>query len=123
MGKYLIKVRASKIKKESNGKNKGKEKENNANGKENINGKGKEIKSNNNGKGKEKSDLAVALYDFNGTNAGELSFHKNDILIITNWNIKEGWAIGYKRNDSYKQGIFPSILVHQYFKNMEGLYS
>jgi len=64
-------------------KDKNKKEERNSNGK---------IKEENNSKGKEKSDekikekgdLVIALYDFNGTNSSELTFHKDDYLIVTN---------------------------------------
>jgi len=43
---------------------------------------------------KKEGDLSIVLYDFNGINSDELSFHKDDFLIVTNWNIKNGWASG-----------------------------
>ncbi len=77
--------------------------------KEEKNEKGKE-------KIKEKYDFAIVLYDFNGTNSDELTIHKDDILIVTNWYIKNGWTLGYKRNNPNEKGIFPSVLVRQYFE-------
>lgn len=67
---------------------------------------------------KKKLNLAIVLYDFNGSNSNELSIRKDEILIVTNWNIKDGWATGYKKHNPYEQGIFPSALVRKY----EGLF-
>jgi len=66
---------------------------------------------------KEKGDLTIGLYDFNWSNYGELSFNKDDVIIVTNWNFKDGWSTGYKRNNLYEQGNFPSVLVCQYNDN------
>jgi len=40
-------------------------------------------------------------------------------LVITNWEIIEGWAKGYQKNDPTKRGIFPRNYVKLYdkFKN------
>jgi len=62
-------------------------------------------------KSDENGDLAVVLYDFNGFNTNELNIRKNEYIIVTNWNIKEGWAYGYKNDDPQKKGIFPVPLV------------
>ena len=58
-------------------------------------------------------DLVLALYDFNGNTSEELSINKNECIIVTNWNIKNGWAYGYKMNDSQKRGVFPVVLVRK----------
>ena len=59
------------------------------------------------------NDLAVVLYDFNGSHTNELSFKKSEYLIVTNWYIKDGWAFGYKRDDPQQKGMFPSVLVQK----------
>eukprot|EP00833_Pecoramyces_ruminatium_P010071 jgi/Orpsp1_1/1184103/evm.model.c7180000088024.1 len=59
----------------------------------------------------ENGDLAIALYDFNGAQLEELSIYKNEYLIVTNWNIKNGWVYGYKKNNPEKKGIFPFFLI------------
>jgi len=71
---------------------------------------------------KEKGNQVIVLYDFNGMNSGELSIHRNDILIVTNWNIKDGWATGYKKYSPYEHGKFPSALVCQYSENGNSLF-
>jgi len=58
-------------------------------------------------------DLAIVLYDFNGTLLNELSIHKDEYLVVQNWNIKDGWAFGYKRDDPTQKGDFPSPLVRK----------
>jgi len=86
----------------------------------NRNGKEKSKEENNENRN-EINDLAVVLYDFNGTNSDELILHKDDYLIVTNWNIGDGWAFGYKRNDPQKKGKFPYPLVRKCSEN-EGFY-
>jgi len=72
---------------------------------------------------KERGDLVIAFNDFYGTNSEELTLYKNDFLIVTNWSIKEGWATGYKINNPFEKGDFPSTSVRKYFENIDGLYS
>jgi len=67
----------------------------------------------------EKGDLAVVLYDFNGTNSDELILQKDEYLIVTNWNVGDGWAFGYKKNDFQKKGKFPYPLVRKCSENEE----
>ena len=65
----------------------------------------------------EKGDLAVALYNYNGTSSNELTLHKNEYLIVTNWIVDDGYVFGYKRNDSESKGKFPIPLVRKYPEN------
>jgi len=63
----------------------------------------------------------LVLQDFDGMTSDELSLHKNDFLIVTNWNIKDGLAAGYKINNLQKKGNFPStVVVRKYFN--EGMF-
>jgi len=39
------------------------------------------------------------LFNFNGTNAEELTLYKDENIVVTNWNIDNSYAFGYKRND------------------------
>jgi len=59
----------------------------------------------------ENRDIAIVIQDFNGDETNQLSMKKNEYIIIEDWNIKEGWIYGYKRDDPHKRGIFPSSLV------------
>jgi len=79
----------------------------------------KNKKEQNKEKDKESDDLAVVLYDFTGTNCDELIFNKDDFLFVTNWNIRDGWATGYKRNNPQKKRNFLSALIRKYFENLK----
>jgi len=39
--------------------------------------------------------------------------YKNEYLIVTNWNVDDGYSAGYKRNDPQKKGKFPTPLVRK----------
>jgi len=67
----------------------------------------------------EKGDLAVVLYNFSGTTSDELALNKNEYLIVTKWNVGDGYAIGYKRDDPQQKGKFPSPLVRKCSENIE----
>jgi len=71
---------------------------------------------------KEKGDLVIGIYDFNGRNSNELTFHKDEYLIVTNWNIRDGWATGYKRSNPFEQGNFPTILIRKCSESGIGIY-
>ncbi|OUM61126.1 hypothetical protein PIROE2DRAFT_62713 [Piromyces sp. E2] len=53
----------------------------------------------------------------------ELNLTKGDILIITNWEICEGWAKGYNKNDPSKKGIFPKNYFKLYDDNKNDVYT
>jgi len=80
-------------------------------------------KKENNENGNEKGDLAKVLYYFMGNTSDELNLHKDEYLIVTNWNVGNGFAFGYKRNDPEKKGIFPSPLVRKCSELDKGLIS
>jgi len=79
----------------------------------------KKINEKSNEKANSKGDLAVVLYNFSGTNSKELTIQKDEYLIVTDWNVKNGWASGYKRDDPQKKGIFPYPLVRKCSNNEE----
>ncbi|OUM57687.1 hypothetical protein PIROE2DRAFT_64864 [Piromyces sp. E2] len=78
---------------------------------------------------KDNSDLVLVLYDFSGEAPEELSIQKGMYLRVTDWNIKEGWSLGYKVLDNKKRGIFPTVFVtgkiidkrEQYMKEIRNL--
>ena len=80
-----------------------------------IKKKEKDVKNNSEG------DLAVVLFNFNGITLDELNIRKDEYLIVTNWNIGDGYAYGYKRNDPQNKGKFPPPLVRKCSKK-EGIY-
>jgi len=65
----------------------------------------------------EKGHLAVVLFSHNGTTSDELTIHINECLNVTNWNVGNGFAYGYKVNDPQQKGKFPSPLVCKYIEN------
>ena len=65
----------------------------------------------------EKDDLAVVLFKYTGNTSDELSFNKGENLIVTNWDVGDGYAYGYKRNDPQQKGKFPSPLVRKISEN------
>jgi len=64
-------------------------------------------------KNNSEGDLAVVLYSVNGTTPDELNIRKDEYIIVTNWNVGNGYAYGYKRNDPQKKGKFPLPLVRK----------
>jgi len=73
-------------------------------------------KKESNENGNEKGDLAKVLYYFMGNTSDELNLHKDEYLIVTNWNVGNGFAFGYKRNDPQNKGIFPSPLIRKCYE-------
>ena len=53
--------------------------------------------------------LAVAIHDWDTTERGELSFRKDDRLVIT--KEKQGWYTGYLESAPQRKGMFPSMAV------------
>ena len=70
-------------------------------------------KKESNENGNEKGDLAKVLYYFMGNTSDELNLQKDEYLIVTNWNVGNGFAFGYKRIDPQNKGKFPSSLVRK----------
>eukprot|EP00833_Pecoramyces_ruminatium_P013398 jgi/Orpsp1_1/1187430/evm.model.d7180000057645.1 len=60
---------------------------------------------------KEMGDIAIALFDFETDNEGELKFKKDDKIRVIDWEAKEGWAYGYINGDISKKGLFPQTFV------------
>jgi len=70
----------------------------------------------------EKGDLAVVLYNYNGTTSDELTLYKNEYIMLTNWNADDGYSFGYKRNDPQKKGKYPTPLVRKCSGKNKGLF-
>jgi len=62
-----------------------------------------------------KGDLAVVRFNHNGTTSEELTIHKGEYLVVTNWDIGDDYAYGYKKTDPRQKGKFPSPLVRKIF--------
>jgi len=48
----------------------------------------------------------MVLFNYNGNTLDELTINKNEYLIVTNWNVGDGYAYCYKRNDLNKKDNF-----------------
>jgi len=59
----------------------------------------------------------VILFSYNRITSDELTLNKNEYIIVTNWNVGEGYAYGYKKNDPQQKGKFPSPLVRKISEN------
>jgi len=70
-------------------------------------------------KEKDKGDLVLSLYNFEGINSDELNVKRGDYLIVTNWNVKEGWVYGHQIYNSEKKGLFPKIFITKCDKEEE----
>jgi hypothetical protein len=57
--------------------------------------------------------LAVAIYDFKSYNKNELDIFKGDKLVITHYNIRNGWHYGYKASNPEIRGYFPKLVINQ----------
>eukprot|EP00833_Pecoramyces_ruminatium_P009940 jgi/Orpsp1_1/1183972/evm.model.c7180000087442.1 len=66
----------------------------------------------------ERNEPVIALFDFISNNKEELSFQKGDKLRVIDWNIKEGWAFGYKCGFSSIKGKFPNTFVKKENENI-----
>jgi len=64
-------------------------------------------------------DLVLVLYDYNSILPGELTIRKNEYLVVTDWNVKEGWAYGYKKNNPNEKGIFLIPLISKSTSNTD----
>ena len=60
--------------------------------------------------------LVIATKKYTTSEPGYISVNKDDVLIITNINPKEGWVYGYKKDDESKKGLFPKDFIF-IFKN------
>jgi len=59
----------------------------------------------------------VVLFSYNRITSDELTINKNEYITVTNWNVGDGYAYGYKRNDPQQKGKFPSPLVRKISEN------
>ena len=59
----------------------------------------------------------MVLFKYIGTTADEITLNKGEYLIVTKWNVGDGYAYGYKRNDPQQRGKFPSPLIRKISEN------
>jgi len=60
---------------------------------------------------------AVVLYDFKSSNLKELSVCKGDYIVVTDWNISDGWVFGYKINDPNVFGKIPRHIINRCYED------
>jgi len=54
----------------------------------------------------------VASYNFKKERDEELSIKKNEILVVLDWNYKDGWVLCYKYDeDISKKGVVPKMFI------------
>jgi len=49
-----------------------------------------------------------------------LDIRKNEFLIVTDWNYREGWVFGHRKNNEKEKGIFPKVLIKIYDDENKG---
>ena len=64
-----------------------------------------------------KNLLLIVSFRYNRITSDELNINKNEYLIVTNWNVGDRYAYGYKINDPHQKGKFPSPLVRKISEN------
>ena len=64
-----------------------------------------------------KVTLQWLLFKYTRNTSDELSLNKGEYLIVTNWNVGDGYDYDYKRNDLQQKGNFPSPLVRKISEN------
>jgi len=82
-----------------------------------VNDKGKKrIEYNNNNNNKENEELilknvVIAINDFSAKEYDQLDIKKDEFLIVTDWNYKEGWVYGHRKDNKDEKGIFPKVFI------------
>ncbi|ORX62479.1 HECT-domain-containing protein [Anaeromyces robustus] len=57
------------------------------------------------------SSLVIAISNFTAYEYDQLDIRKDEFLIVTDWNYKDGWVYGYRKDNKKEKGIFPKIFV------------
>jgi len=58
--------------------------------------------------------LVIATNNFDGEEYDHLDIKKNEFLIVTDWNYREGWVYGHRKDIEEEMGIFPKVFVEIY---------
>ena len=80
----------------------------------------KQNKNVNNEKLPETSTLVIATNSFDREEYDHLDIRKNEFLIVTDWNYREGWVFGHRKNNEKEKGIFPKVLIKIYDDENKG---
>ena len=64
--------------------------------------------------------LVIATNNFDGEEYDHLDIKKNEFLIVTDWNYKEGWVFGHRKDIEEEMGIFPKVFIKIYKDENKG---
>jgi len=64
--------------------------------------------------------VVIATRDFPAEEYDQLDISKDEFLVVTNWNVKEGWVFGYRKNHPQEKGLFPKVFIKIYNKDNKG---
>jgi len=57
------------------------------------------------------STIVTATHNFIAEDYDQLDIEKDEVLVVTDWNYKEGWVYGHRKNNENEKGIFPKVFV------------
>ena len=55
--------------------------------------------------------LVIAISDFTAFEYDQLDIRKDEFLMVTQWNYKDGWVYGHRKNNENEKGSFPKVFV------------
>jgi len=55
--------------------------------------------------------LVIAINRFIANRYDQLDIYIGEFLIVTDWNYKNDWVYGHRKNNEKEKGIFPKTLV------------
>jgi ankyrin repeat protein len=56
-------------------------------------------------------NLVIAINNFSAIEYDQMDICKNEFLIVTDWNCKEGWVYGHRKDNPEEKGLFPKIFI------------
>jgi len=59
----------------------------------------------------EPSSLVIALSNFTAYEYDQLDIQKDEFLVVTNWNYKDGWVYGHRKDKINEEGSFPKVFA------------
>jgi len=59
----------------------------------------------------------IAISDFNAFEYDQLDLKSNELLVVTDWNYKDGWVFGHRKDIENEKGIFPKVFVKIFNEN------
>jgi len=55
--------------------------------------------------------LVISLSDFTAYEYDQLDIKKDEFLIVTDWNYKDGWVYGHRKDNKNEKGSFPKVFT------------